>query len=225
MKTLEWKTQLKYDPITPLLSVEHEILTYFVERDLLGMKVGPIETVWMHPDVQNILKKQQPDGSWKSSNMSQYKYPVVNYALIETWKQLRYLVQMYQMTNENSSIQKAAEYIFSCQTEDGDIRGFLGNQYAAYYTGAILFLLISAGYTNDSRVLRGLEWLLSIRQDDGGWLASFIMSLELTYKRVSQLTYEYTETIKERNSTKPSSHNWTGMIIRPFSIFPLISNG
>jgi hypothetical protein len=40
------------------------------------------------------------------------------------------------------TIAKAAEYIFSNQMYEGDIRGILGNQYMPYYHGAILELLI-----------------------------------------------------------------------------------
>jgi len=64
---------------------------------------------------------------------------------------------------------KAAEYIFSFQTPEGDIRGFIGNQYATYYTGYILALLIQAGYVDDPRVEKGMQWLLEMRQNDGGW--------------------------------------------------------
>ena len=36
-------------------------------------------------------------------------------------------------------------------------RGILANQYATYYTGAILGLLIQAGYTDNPRVEMGLR--------------------------------------------------------------------
>jgi hypothetical protein len=39
-----------------------------------------------------------------------------------------------------------------------------------YYHGAILALLVKAGFRDDPRLIKGLDWLLSVRQDDGGWL-------------------------------------------------------
>ena len=36
--------------------------------------------------------------------------------------------------------------------------------------GAILELLIKAGFGDDPRVEHGLEWLPSMRQADGGWI-------------------------------------------------------
>ncbi len=220
MKEQEWRDQFRFDPIKPLLDSNNEILTYFVRRDLLGEEVESFDIVWDHPEVKKLLRKQQPNGSWKSSSKNQEKYPAVNYSLTETWRQFRFLVQQYQMTTEHPAIKDAAEFIFSCQTEEGDIRGFLANQYAAYYTGAILFLMILAGYVNDPRVSKGMDWLISVRQNDGGWLASPLMSLDLPKETTHRLSSEYSETILDFDSTRPSSHNWTGMIIRPFAIHP-----
>lgn len=77
-------------------------------------------------------------------------------------------MEQYGFNREHPQAQKAAEFLFSCQTEAGDIRGMLANQYATYYTGAILSLLIQAGYEDDPRVEKAFQWLLHMRQDDGG---------------------------------------------------------
>ncbi len=154
-----WRQQLRFDPLPPLLASEVEPLRYFVRRDLLDEPVEPPDTLWQLPDAQKILRKQQADGSWPHAGASEH--PAVNYPLIETWKQFRFLIEMYGFTRASPHAQKAAEFLFSCQTEEGDIRGMLANQYATYYTGAILSLLIQAGYGEDPRVERGLQWLLS----------------------------------------------------------------
>ncbi|NHJ41444.1 MAG: hypothetical protein FK731_15545, partial [Asgard group archaeon] len=132
-----WRQKLNHDPITSLLASNNPIIKYFVRRDLLEEQVDPIQTIWQLPVIQKILKKQQPNGSWKSWNKNQIKYPLVNYNLIETWKQFRYLIEQYELNRTDPSIERAAEYIFSCQTRDGDIRGMLANQYATYYTGTL----------------------------------------------------------------------------------------
>jgi len=61
------------------------------------------------------------------------------------------------MNKNHPAIRKASEYLFSCQTEERDIRGILANQYAPYYTGAIMYLLIKAGYENDPRIKKDLN--------------------------------------------------------------------
>ncbi len=183
-----WIEKLNYDPIEPLLSSKFVGIKYFTNRDLLKKKVGPINTIWDSPVVQKIIKKQQSTGSWKSTNQNQKKYYTVNYSLIETWKQMRFLGERYQMNKKVLAIENGVEYIFSCQKEEGDIRGFLGNQYAMFYTGAIISLLNQAGYEKDPRIEKGFQWLLANRQDDGGWLPSYIFSADLSYQEQSKLS-------------------------------------
>ncbi|MBN1995971.1 hypothetical protein JW935_00380, partial [candidate division KSB1 bacterium] len=208
-----WQKQLKYDPIPSLLDSDDQALQYFVKRDLLQEQVPPISTVWQLPEVQKILKKQQSDGSWKyTGKKDPDNYPAYHYPLVETWKQFRFLVDKYEMDRTHEGVQKAAEYLFSCQTGDGDIRGFIGNQYATYYTGAMLGLLIKAGYTNDPRVEHGLHWLLSMRQEDGGWTIP-ILTADISWDEQMKLTSRFAEPI-EPDRTMPFSHNWTGMILR-----------
>jgi hypothetical protein len=78
------------------------------------------------------------------------------------------LVERYRFNRESLPVEKAAEYLFTFQTREGDIRGFIGNQYATHYTGYVLALLMQAGYVNDPRIERSIQWLLKMRQDDGG---------------------------------------------------------
>jgi hypothetical protein len=208
-----WRRQLRFDPIPALLSSGDEALQYFVRRDLLGEEVGSVCRVWQLPGAQKILRKQQPGGSWDRSGKK--KHPDVNYRLIETWKQFRFLVEVYGFNREDPSAERAAEFLFSCQTEDGDIRGFLANQYATYYTGAILSLLIKAGYEDDPRTEKGFQWLLSMRQDDLGWSVP-ILTHDFDRDTMYRLTSQYAEPV-EPDRSRPFSHNWTGMVLRAFA--------
>jgi hypothetical protein len=95
----------------------------------------------------------------------------------------------------------------------------IGNQYATYYTGAMIGILIKAGYTKDPRIIKGLNWLLSMRQDDGGWAIPLITH---SFDRKTQ--YKLTSTKidpVEPDKTKPFSHNWTDMVLRGFSSHPI----
>jgi hypothetical protein len=208
-----WRRQLKLDPVPALLSSGDEALQYFVRRDLLGEEVGPISRLWQLPGARKILNRQGSDGSWHRSG--EKKHQAINYRLIETWKQFRFLIQVYGFNREDPSCARAAEFLFSCQTEEGDIRGFLANQYATYYTGAILSLLIQAGYQDDARTEKGLQWLLSMRQDDLGWSIP-IITHDFDGKTMYRLTSQYAEPV-EPDRSRPFSHNATGMIIRAFA--------
>ena len=211
-----WRQQLKFDPISPLISCADEALQYFARRDLLGEQVGPVQRLWTLPGAQKILKKQQANGSW--ARPGKHEHPAINHPLIETWRQFRFLVEQYGFTRQSPSAARAAEFIFSCQTDEGDIRGFLANQYMAYYMGAIMALLIQAGYADDPRVVKGLDWLLSMRQDDGGWSIPLITH-KLDRETQYRLASEYAEPM-QLDRSKPFSHNATGMVLRAFAVHP-----
>lgn len=213
-----WLNKLRIDPCPVLLSSGNKAIAYFTRRDLLNQAVEPLEAVWALPEIQKILKKQQPNGSWPHSGKETVTYPAYHYALVETWKNLRILVEYYEMNRSIKAVERAAEFLFSCQTSQGDIRGMLANQYATYYTGAMLAVLIKAGYNDDPRVLKGLDWLLSMRQDDGGWTIP-ILTHNLSQTTINKLTSTYAEPI-EPDRTKPFSHNWTDMALRAFAVDP-----
>ena len=199
-----------------LLATGDEPLTYFVRRDLLGDRVGSPQVLWNHPELLRLLKRQGADGAWSRGGAP--KHAAINYKLIETWRFFRVLVDRYGITRQHPRGRAAAEYLFSCQTRDGDIRGMLADQYATYYTGAILGLLIRAGYKDDPRVERGLRWLLSMRQDDGGWTIP-ILTRKLDRETLYRLTSRHARPV-EPDRSKPFSHHWTGMVLRAFAAHP-----
>jgi hypothetical protein len=79
-------------------------------------------------------------------------------------------------------------------------------------------VLIEAGYTDDPRIDRGFQWLLSMRQDDGGWSIPLITH---KFDRATQyrLTTEYADPV-EPDRSRPFSHNVTGMVLRAFAAHP-----
>jgi hypothetical protein len=220
-----WKTQFKYDPLKSLLDCGNQAIIFFTKRDLLEVKVQSIEYIWNLPKAQKILKNQQSDGSWKPGGYKNKDSNTgVKYSLIETWRQFRYLIDQYEFNKNHTAIKKASEFLFSCQTKEGDIRGILANQYAPYYTGAIMYLLIKAGYGDDKRIEKGFKWLLKMRQNDGGWVIGspgMVDIPNLTIKEACDLTSNKNrETMKAFNKSKPFSAAGTGMVIRAFAIHP-----
>ncbi|MCW4017402.1 MAG: hypothetical protein NWF00_01750 [Candidatus Bathyarchaeota archaeon] len=215
---LRWKAPLRFDLTSTLLSSGNEAVVYFTKRDLLEENVEPIDHIWQLPEPQKTFRKQQPDGSWKHSGKETVTYPKYHYSLVQTWRVYRLLIGQYEFNKKHEGTSKAAEFLFSCQTPQGDIRGMLANQYATYYTGAILAVLIKAGYENDPRVEKGLNWLLSMRQDDGGWTIP-ILTHKLDRDTWINLTSHYAEPL-ELDRSQPFSHNWTDMALRAFAAHP-----
>jgi hypothetical protein len=214
-----WQKQLYTDPVPALLASENEAIIYFTKHVLLGEKVEPVSYVWNLPEAQKIIGKQQADGSWQRTAKGKEVYPPNHYALVETFKQFRILVEEYAFTKAHPAIPKTAEFLFSFQTKEGDFRGFLANQYAPYYTGYLLSLLIMAGYKDDPRIENGLNWLLSMRQIDGGWTIP-ILTHQLDPAARNKLTSEFAEPLQPDRS-KPFSHNWTDMALRAFVVHPV----
>jgi hypothetical protein len=212
---MSWLTYLPADPIPALLDWPDEALTYFVNRDLVEKPVEPVERLWELPEPTGLAGKQLGDGSWKYPGKICGSIPGQNYFLLETYRNLRLLVEKYGFTHAHPVLQKAAEYVFSCQTADGDIRGILGNQYMPYYHGAILELLIKAGYAQDARVEAGLDWLLGMRQQDGGWI---VPAQAVPSKKRSDKFWSGVPVLPER--WRPSAHLATGMVLRAFAAHP-----
>jgi hypothetical protein len=210
-----WLEQLTVDPIPELLSAQDEALVYFVRRELVQEDVEPVECLWVLPQVRKLLKKQQANGSWRYPGKNQEVYPEIKYDLLETFRSINHLVGKYGFHIGHPSIEKAARYILTCQTEEGDIRGILGTQYMPYYHGVIIELLINAGYGDDTRVEKGLEWLLSMRQDDGGWI---VPMQAVPAKEKTRDWWSGPPLPPDRRL--PFSHLATGMALRAFAVHP-----
>ncbi len=177
----------------------------------------PVSVIWSGKKPQNILKKQKPGGYWGYPGKSKDHY------LLATFKNLQALVYQYEFNRTHPAVAGACEYLFSYQTEEGDIRGFLGNQYTPYYTGIVIALLIKAGFEDEPRIEKAIQWLLSIRQSDGGWVIGspgFLGLKDLKWSDVVRLTSDRNaETVQAFDPTRPFSHSGTGMVIRALAAY------
>ncbi len=208
-----WRRHLRADPLAVLESAAtEEALAYWLRRDVLDERVPSVERLWLLREPVALLRSQQADGSWRFHG----SFPsYANYNLLETFRTLRILIQQYGLDRSHPQIARAAEYVFTCQTEQGDIRGILGNQYMPYYHGMLLELLIRAGYEDDRRVVSGMEWLLSVRQADGGW----IIPVQAVPAR-SKTARLWSGKPIEPDRSLPHSHLATGMALRPLALHP-----
>jgi squalene cyclase len=177
--------------------------------------VPPVESLWELPEPAKLVRKQQEDGAWKYPGKGINPENGENYYLLETYRSLRVLVEQYGFTSAHPAIEKAADFVFSCQTADGDIRGILGSQTMPYYHGAILELLVKAGLEDDPHVIAGLDWLLAVRQDDGGWL---IPAMAVPPKERTPAFWRGKTVLAD--PSLPHAHLATGMAIRAFAAHP-----
>jgi len=209
-----WRKWLRVDPVPALLASGSPAIEYFTRRDLLGEKVKPIETLWELPCVERIRRKQQRDGSWKYHSGNTHMRSEEDYTQIETYRMIGELVEKYGLNRRHLQIGQSAEFLFRCQTAGGDFRGIYANQYTPNYTAGIMELLIKAGYSDDTRIEKGFNWLLSIRQADGGW------AIPLRTVRASYKTSVLRGTTIEPDRSKPFSHLATGVMLRAFAAHP-----
>jgi hypothetical protein len=209
-----WRKHLKYDPLLQFKGVEDDALQHQVLRDLRGANPGPVTSLWDLQPVQKILRKQQEDGSWKYPKKKTDPIEISGYKQLETFRQLGILVEKYLLNRDHPSVQRAADFLFSCQTEEGDFRGIYRHQYSPNYTAAYLEILIKAGFIDEEPIERGLQWLLSIRQDDGAW----VVPLRTEYLRWAEVT-KLTEPVQPKRE-KRFSQMITGVVLRPFAVHP-----
>jgi hypothetical protein len=203
------KGQEMDEAIKTLLDTGNEALITFTKRNLLGEKVE-IEEIWTSSRVKRILKNQQTNGSWIYPNKKAILRSPTNYNQYQTYKTVAELVEFYGLNKKHEAIQKAAEYLFSFQTKEGEFRGMYGNQYSPNYSASITEFLIKAGYRGN-RIEKSLNWLLEMRQDDGGW----VIPIRTRNEKLEALKKK--ETI-EPDKTKPFSHLITGIVLRPISL-------
>ena len=205
---------LKERTIPALLEFGDPALEFFTNRDLANEPSGRLSDVWELPDVKKILAKQSSAGSWPYPKRATTAHPTENYHILQTYRTLGYLIEMYGLDRSHPAIHRGAEFLLEQQSEEGDIRGIFGSQYAPHYTAGILELLIKAGVGNDPRIERGFQWFESTLQDDGGW-AWPLRTTKVKYQDAIEL-----DNPVQSDYTKPFSHALTGFVIRAYAAHP-----
>ncbi len=212
-----WLTELKYDPIPPLLAGDNPALRYFVKRDLIEESVGSIQSLWDLPEPKKILSKQLLNGAWPDKSAKRHINSPTNYELLETFRNLRVLVQMYGFDKSHLQIQYAANYIFSIQSDEGDFRGIYGNQYCSNYCAAILEMLVRAGYHDESQIQKAFRWFLDTQMHDGGWVLP-MQTAHIKMPETEEIMRQPTISIPKKSTI--SAHSITGIVIRAFGQHP-----
>ncbi len=214
--THPWYKSLKYDLFAYFTTISNPFVQYFVRRDLQELPVDPVEHLWSHPNVTHILRKQQPDGSWPDRNPRKHKNSPTLYTIVETYRNLGYLVDLFQLDRHHEATQRAASFLFSTQSAEGDFRGVYGNQYSPNYSGGVLEQLVRAGYHEEPEIIRAFQWFLAHRQNDGGWT----LPMQTAGIKIYESLEIFTQPTIPFDSTKVFSHFVTGIVIRAFAAHP-----
>ena len=207
----DWRTRFRYDPVPSLAASSDLALRYSFERDVLGETDIALTDVWASKPARAILRRQQPDGGWRSTSRSVWK--LVDDDQYESFKRLGELVEQYRLDADHPAIRRAAEYFLAHQRAEGDLRGIYGVQYTPNYSAAIVELLVKAGLGADERIIASLDWLNASRQQDGGW------ALPFRTQGYNLDAFDRTETI-EADSDKRSSCMVTGVVLRALAVHP-----
>jgi hypothetical protein len=178
----------------------------------------PAKVLWNGNEARRILARQREDGGWAYPGGGNRRIrSQENYDQIESYRQLGCLVEKFRFDREHPAVRRGAEFVLSRQTAEGDIRGIYGSQYSPNYTAGIIELLVKAGYHNDNRIGRAFDWLLSMRQNDGGWAIPLRTSPKTS-------SIKWTRVMKMHpvapDPSKPSSHLVTGIVLRAFAAHP-----
>ena len=205
--------QLRRDPIGLLLATDDAALRSMARHELLGETTPEINMDEL-AGVRRAVARQQPDGRWKYPGGNPDIRSRAAYDQLETYRQLGVLVCKFGLDHQHPAVAAAARFLSSCQTDAGDYRGIYGNQYTPNYSAAITELLIRAGYQGSAQVEKTMRWLLSMRQDDGGWaIPTRTLGMFLNVMLTARETFE-------PDRSRPSSHLITGIVVRALAAHP-----
>ena len=163
-----------------LLSDRSPCLRFLVLKKLLNKSDSDSELKELQslrerdPLVRELLQLQKKDGSWNSLGINiigkENNIHITSLAL----QRLGYL----GFDAKYHFIQKAAEYLFSRQLENGSwpmpgkkklLSEEEGYQMMPVQTAIPLMGLVMSGYATDERSEHAYDWLLAQRLDDGAW--------------------------------------------------------
>jgi hypothetical protein len=213
MKDQNFSLQLE-KAVPELLNDKDPALEFFTRRDLLRENPGSIAWIQSLPDVQQIIENEDAEGCWSYPGTRKNAHPTEKYQILQTYRMLGELIDRYEMDRSQPAVERAANFLFSQQTAEGDFRGIFGSQYAPHYSAGILELLIKAGFQDDARVALAFDWFESHRQEDGGW-AWPLRTADVEYQDAIER-----ETPIHSDFSKPFSHALTGFVIRAYAAHP-----
>lgn len=180
-----------------------------VRRDLIDDSEAPnAEEIAGYPEVKAILRKLEKDGGFTPRATDKELGGPKFARSLATVRALDRLADLGLRVEGKSSValqlHKIAEFLLASQNSDGGIGDLAlsdnpkgrGKVVALHFQGWALSALCRAGFESEDRVEKGFRFLLSLRQDDGGWAW---------------------RGVRTDSAARPSSHLITGMVLRAFA--------
>lgn len=195
-------------------------ILYWLKKDILEVPVDrEYKNLQKFAARIRILKRQRQDGTWCKKKFEHQPHWERTYCIVETLRSA-FRLYNYGCNYQEANVQKAIQFLFSTQSEEGDFRGAYLNEYAPTYHALTLELLCLYGLDKDQRTQKGFRWLINSRQDDGGWVIPYrtIDRERLTsrYNIEAQLKLDPVKPDK----SQPFSHLVTGMVLRSLVASP-----
>ena len=204
-----WRARLASDPIPRLLREGTPSVLARVRRDLIDDSEAPsADEIAGYPEVKALLRKIDKDGSF-APRAAEKELGGPKFAkCLATVRALDRLADLGLRLEGKGPVaqqlNKIAKFLLSTQASDGGIGDLAlgetprarGKMVALHFQGWALSALCRAGFENDDRVEKGTRFLLSLRQDDGGWAW---------------------RGVRTDSAARPSSHLVTGMVLRAFA--------
>jgi hypothetical protein len=204
-----WRARLASDPIPRLLREGTPSVLARVRRDLIDDSEAPTaDEIAGYPEVKALLRKVEKDGSYAPRATDKELGSPKFQKCLATLRSLDRLADLGLRVEEKSKVaehlQKIADFILASQDSDGGIADLTlsenskgqGKIVALHFQGWAISALCRGGFENDPRIEKGFRFLLSLRQDDGGWAW---------------------RGVRTDSAARPSSHLITGMVLRAFA--------
>ncbi len=204
-----WRARLASDPIPRLLREGTPSVLARVRRDLIDDSEAPTaDEIAGYTEVKSLLRKLEKDGSFPARAGDKELGPPKFARCLATLRSLDRLADQGLRLEEKSSVaaqlNRVANCILASQDSAGGIADLIlsdspkgrGKVVALHFQGWALSALCRAGFENDPRIEKGFRFLLSLRQDDGGWAW---------------------RGVRTDSAARPSSHLITGMVLRAFA--------
>lgn len=204
-----WRARLASDPIPRLLREGAPSILARVRRDLIDDSEAPnAEEIATYPEVKALLRKMEKDGSFAPRAPEKELGGPKFARCLATLRSLDRLADLGLRVEGKSPVAqqlgKMGSYLLSSQESDGGLADLAlaenprgrGKTPAVHFQGWALSALCRAGFEGDPRTEKGFRFLLSLRQDDGGWAW---------------------RGVRTDSAARPSSHLVTGMVLRAFA--------
>lgn len=195
-------------------------ILYWLKKDILEVPIDrEYKNLQKFAERIRILNVQEANGGWRNKRQESHPRWEKTHYIVDTLQNV-FKLYTYGCSQEDAGIQKAAEFLFSFQTREGDFRGAYLNEYSPTYHALILELLCLLGYNDDKNVQRGFRWLSRHKQIDGGWVIPYrTVPRDELKKRLSENPSKKQKPLAG-DKTQPFSHLVTGIVLRAMAASP-----